>query len=183
MKDELNAETLRGLLPSDNVLAPDCMGQHDWDWLQRQLACWPTRVDKNCTTNVRFLMGSAAICVNYLLDENASLCAELLEQAKANGAGAEREAKLMAERDAAIRECTKWAQEAGEAKGRLEGSEIAGIVDGWREKCEALERRCERLREALIAIRHYRREPFDPDSQMVEKMRCMASLVLEGDER
>lgn len=36
-------------------------------------------------------------------------------------------------------ECTKWAREAGEAKGKLDGSEAAGIVDGWREKCERLE--------------------------------------------
>lgn len=101
------------------------------------------------TSDRAMLMRRAASTIEALAAENASLRAELLEQAKANGAGAEREAKLMAERDAALRECTKWACEAGEAKGRLEGSELPGIVDGWREKCEALERRCERLREAL----------------------------------
>jgi hypothetical protein len=29
-------------------------------WLIAQLACWPTRVDQDCTTNMRFLMMSAA---------------------------------------------------------------------------------------------------------------------------
>lgn len=32
----------------------------DMEWLIAQLACWPTRVDENCTTNIRFLMMSAA---------------------------------------------------------------------------------------------------------------------------
>lgn len=52
---------------------------------------------------------------------------------------ADRIEALEAERDAVLRECTKWAREAGEAKGRLEASEMAGVVDGWREKCEMLE--------------------------------------------
>lgn len=47
--------------------------------------------------------------------------------------------------DTALRECAKWAREAGEAKGRLEGSEAAGVVAGWQEKCERLAVRCERL--------------------------------------
>jgi hypothetical protein len=47
--------------------------------------------------------------------------------------------RLEGERDQAMRECLKWAQEAGEAKGRLEMSEAAGIVDGWRERAEAAE--------------------------------------------
>lgn len=49
-------------------------------------------------------------------------------------------AQAEADRDAALRECTRLATEAGEAQGRLEMSEAAGIVDGWREKCEGLER-------------------------------------------
>jgi DNA repair exonuclease SbcCD ATPase subunit len=40
---------------------------------------------------------------------------------------------------AALRETGKWAAQAGEAKGRLEMSEAAGIVDGWRERAEAAE--------------------------------------------
>lgn len=49
-------------------------------------------------------------------------------------------AQTEAERDAALREFTRLATEAGEAQGRLEMSEAAGIVDGWREKCEGMER-------------------------------------------
>lgn len=32
----------------------------DMEWLIAQLACWPERVDESCTTNIRFLMMSAA---------------------------------------------------------------------------------------------------------------------------
>lgn len=49
--------------------------------------------------------------------------------------------QLRQERDAALRECAKWAREAGEAKGRLETSEWPGVVEGWKEralKAEAL---------------------------------------------
>lgn len=56
---------------------------------------------------------------------------------------------LEAERDEALRECARWSREAGEAKGRLEMSEAAGIVEGWREKCEGLEREVVKLRGAL----------------------------------
>ena len=49
----------------------------------------------------------------------------------------------------ALRECVMeaadWARQAGEAKGKLEGSEMPGIVDGWKAENE-------RLREALNRI-------------------------------
>ncbi|WP_030538381.1 hypothetical protein [Sphingobium sp. DC-2] len=41
----------------DHLTAPD---EQDMAWLIAQLACWPTRVDPDCTTNIRFLMVSAA---------------------------------------------------------------------------------------------------------------------------
>ncbi len=41
----------------DHLTAP---GEQDMAWLIAQLACWPTRVDPDCTTNIRFLMVSAA---------------------------------------------------------------------------------------------------------------------------
>jgi hypothetical protein len=47
---------------------------------------------------------------------------------------------LRQERDDAIRLMSQYAREAGEAKGRLEMSEAAGIVDGWRERAEAAEK-------------------------------------------
>lgn len=47
--------------------------------------------------------------------------------------------RLEGERDEAIRFMSQYAREAGEAKGRLEMSEAAGIVDGWRERANAAE--------------------------------------------
>lgn len=46
---------------------------------------------------------------------------------------------LRQERDEALKLMSQYAREAGEAKGRLEMSEAAGIVDGWRERAEAAE--------------------------------------------
>lgn len=57
--------------------------------------------------------------------------------------------RLRGERDEALREMTKYAREAGEATGRLETSEAAGIVDGWRERAQAAEARADRMEEAL----------------------------------
>ena len=50
-------------------------------------------------------------------------------------------AELEAAQQQAIKQVCELAREAGEAKGNLEASELPGIVDGWREKCERLERR------------------------------------------
>jgi len=65
-------------------------------------------------------------------------------------------AALEAERDVAKQEAreaislmSEYAREAGEAKGRLEMSEAAGIVDGWRERAEAAEAERDGLRAAL----------------------------------
>lgn len=41
----------------------DAPGPDDMAWLIAQLACWPTRVDPSCTTNIRFLMVSAAVAL------------------------------------------------------------------------------------------------------------------------
>lgn len=46
----------------------DAPRPNDMAWLIAQLACWPTRVDPSCTTNVRFLMVSAAHALRSLLD-------------------------------------------------------------------------------------------------------------------
>jgi len=62
----------------------------------------------------------------------------------------QRIAELEASLRDAMKQCSEWARQAGEAKGRLEMSEAAGIVDGWREKCEGLEAEVARLREALL---------------------------------
>ena len=50
-------------------------------------------------------------------------------------------AELEAFQQQAIKHVCELAREAGEAKGKLEASELPGIVDGWREKCERLDRR------------------------------------------
>jgi hypothetical protein len=66
--------------------------------------------------------------------------------------------KAEGERDEARRLMTQYAREAGEAKGRLEMSEAAGIVDGWRERAQAAELRASKLREALKAgLQHLHR--------------------------
>ena len=51
----------------------------------------------------------------------------------------------VAARDAAIIAMVEYAREAGEAKGRLEGSEAAGAVDIWREHAQAAEARADRM--------------------------------------
>lgn len=40
-----------------------------------------------------------------------------------------------AEVAAAVAECSKWARLAGEAEGKLKASEMAGVVEGWQERC------------------------------------------------
>lgn len=47
--------------------------------------------------------------------------------------------KAEAERNAALKECSEWARQAGEPQGRLEMSEAAGVVEGWRERAERAE--------------------------------------------
>ena len=37
-----------------------------------------------------------------------------------------------------VMEAADWARQAGEAKGKLEGSEMPGIVDSWKAECERL---------------------------------------------
>ena len=60
--------------------------------------------------------------------------------------------RLQSERDKALRECVRLAREAGEAKGRLEASEMAGVVEGWIERCKTAEAALERAKEALREI-------------------------------
>ena len=51
--------------------------------------------------------------------------------------------------DVAVREIRHYAAEAGEAKGRLEMSEAAGIVDMWRDHAKAAEARATRAEEEI----------------------------------
>jgi hypothetical protein len=52
------------------------------------------------------------------------------------------EIAAMREREkAALKECGEWARQAGEAIGKLETSEAAGIVEGWRARATEAERK------------------------------------------
>ncbi len=62
---------------------------------------------------------------------------------------------------AALREVGKHAREAGEAIGRLEMSESAGIVDGWRERAETAEALADRYEKALTEVRDLEPVPFE----------------------
>lgn len=55
---ELLAMADKAIRDDDDHLEPP--NGEDLAWLIAQLACWPTRVDPSCTTNIRFLMVSAA---------------------------------------------------------------------------------------------------------------------------
>lgn len=50
----------------------------------------------------------------------------------------------------ALKECSEWARKAGEAIGKLETSEAAGIVEGWRDRATEAERK---LAEAVGLLR------------------------------
>lgn len=52
----------------------------------------------------------------------------------------------------AITNIARLATEAGEAKGRLEASEMAGVVQGWIDRAAALEEENKRLKEVLKRI-------------------------------
>ncbi len=72
LKAHLMDETLIQL--ADKALAADddhmeAASGEDLVWLIAQLACWPTRVDQDCTTNMRFLMMSAAATLRASLPE------------------------------------------------------------------------------------------------------------------
>lgn len=70
-----------------------------------------------------------------LVDATNSSKAAETERATAEGTEIKRLRDCL---KAASAEITRYAREAGEAMGRLEGSEVAGAVDAWREECERL---------------------------------------------
>lgn len=59
---------------------------------------------------------------------------------------------LEGERDLALKECVRLATEVGSAKGKLEASEAAGIVDGWRESCVRLETEADGRRYRILNL-------------------------------
>jgi hypothetical protein len=60
--------------------------------------------------------------------------------------------ELERELSQAIARCGEWATKAGEAQGRLEASEMAGTVQGWKERATAAEAERDKLREALTKL-------------------------------
>lgn len=50
-------------------------------------------------------------------------------------------AALREREKAALKECSEWARKAGEAIGKLETSEAAGIVEGWQDRATEAERK------------------------------------------
>lgn len=87
---------------------------------------------------------------NYLADRVArAILAERKEAADALEAQQARIAELEGELKDALREVGKHARKAGEAIGRLEMSEAAGIVDGWRERAESAQALADRYEKAL----------------------------------
>lgn len=68
---------------------------------------------------------------------------------------ADRIEALEADLRAALKNGVEWARQAGEAKGRLEASEMAGIVEDWKERAEAAEGKLRVAVEALEGIADY----------------------------
>jgi hypothetical protein len=83
------------------------------------------------------------------------------------------EAEARAGLNAALKECSAYARKAGEAQGRLDASELAGVVEGWRERAESAEASLaqarEQLAEASVEVRAYRLALKDTASAMLKK--------------
>lgn len=77
----------------------------------------------------------------------------LIDAATALEAQQARIAELEGGMKAALREVSKHAREAGEAISRLEMSESARILAGWRERAEAAEALVDRYEKALRDVR------------------------------
>ena len=75
----------------------------------------------------------------------------------------------------AVIDAAEWARKAGEAQGKLEISEAAGILDGWKRDCERLRADNARLREALETIAAECCIPVGTDKQMYARWRALAA--------
>ena len=70
----------------------------------------------------------------------------------------------------AVIDAAEWARKAGEAQGKLEISEAAGILDGWMRDCERLRADNARLREALEEFVASTGVSDDPDALLVDAL-------------
>ncbi len=64
-------------------------------------------------------------------------------------------AALRANEKVAMKECAEWARKAGEAIGKLETSEAAGIVEGWQDRATEAERKLAEARSMLLRWRRH----------------------------
>lgn len=72
------------------------------------------------------------------------IAADLIEQDGQRIAALEAEIERLGR--SAIEQVSRLAREAGEAKGRLEASEMAGVVEGWKARCLAAEAEIAKLK-------------------------------------
>ena len=97
-----------------------------------------------------------AIDAQFTVDENGVSIGweEVAAMWRSRATHAEARAeKAEAERDEALRQMAVYAREAGLATGKLETSEAAGIVEGWKERAEKAEADLKEAREALRPFR------------------------------
>lgn len=75
-----------------------------------------------------------------------------------------------------------YAREAGEAKGKLEASELAGIVEGWKRRAEKAERELDLLRPAYFGDQSRDRREGGLSEDLVERWRkwCLADELVNS---
>ncbi len=73
-------------------------------------------------------------------------------------------AALRASEMAALKECSEWARKAGEAIGKLETSEAAGIVEGWRDRATEAEHKLAEALKHLKAMSHVAPRDFEVEA-------------------
>lgn len=97
------------------------------------------------------------------------MCADIEEAATELTRLKDQVAELKAAQSEMVKETGKWARQAGEAKGRLETSEIAGVVELWKERATKAEAElAEAKREKDESCRQWR-DQFDAVHQRAMK--------------
>lgn len=103
----------------------------------------PTFLDNHrltqAATALKGLVGEREEIGRKWTEHAAELAGECYSEGEARLAAEARATAAEAALKDATKLITKYAREAGEATGRLEMSERAGIVEGWRERAEAAE--------------------------------------------
>ena len=81
---------------------------------------------------------------------------------------------------AALKECSDWARQAGEAIGKLETSQAAGIVEGWRDRATEAERKLAEAVTSLALIQTIEasRKPFESETELRMRASHIAAQTL-----